>query len=148
MEKVIAYSLAEKRDLKNLETGNKLFFARVQARGVMDINEISERIHRECTVTRADIVAVLTALGTVVTDGLKQGELVRLGDLGTLQIGLSSEGTKEAKDFTPANIKKARILFRSGKDLADAVSNLSFKQVPKIERHTAQKQHAINPVTE
>lgn len=148
MEKIINYSLAQRRDLKNLESGGKLFFAQMQARGVMDINEISERIHRESTVTKADIVAVLTALGTAVTDGLKQGELVRLGDLGTLQLGLSSQGVKEAEDFSTAHITKARILFRPGKDLADAVVNLNFRQVPKIERGKAGKQETVNPVGE
>lgn len=133
MEKAIAYSLTEKRDLKNFETGSKLFYARVQARGSMDISEISERIHRECTVTRADIIAVITALGSVVTDGLKSGEIVRIGDLGSLQIGLSSKGEKEASDFNSSNITKARILFRPGKDLTAALADLSYRQVAKKE---------------
>ena len=133
MEKVIAYSLGERRDFKNFESGNKLWYAQTQARGVMDLREISERIHRESTVTRADIHAVLVALGSVMTDGLKCGEIVRLGDIGTFQVAVSSEGVKEAKDFTVAQIKKSRIRFRPGKDLEDALSNLSFRQVPKIE---------------
>lgn len=142
MEKVIAYSLGERRDLKNFESGAKLWYAKAQARGVMDLREIAERIHRESTVTRADIHAVLVALGGVITDGLKCGEIVRLGDLGAFQIAVSSEGVKEAKDFTAANITKARIRFRPGKDLDDAFANLSFRQVPKIEAAKSQQQDA------
>ena len=131
MEKVVAYSLAERRDMKNFESGNKLFYAQAQSRGVMDLREIADRIQVESTVTRADVQAVLTALCGVVCDGLKNGEIVRLGDLGSLQITLSSEGTKEAKDFTSSNIKKARIRFRPGTDLEEILPNLSYKQVTK-----------------
>lgn len=131
MTQSIAYSLTERRDLKNFETGNKLFYAKAQARGVMDIREISERIQRECTVTRSDVMAVLVALSDVVCEGLRSGEIVRLGDLGSLQIAVSSSGVKDSKDFNSSLINKARIVFRSGKDLSDAVQNLSYTQVSK-----------------
>ncbi len=138
MAKSVTYSLAERRDLKNLESGNKLFYAQAQARGVMDIREISDRIQRECTVTRSDIMAVLVALSGVVRDGLKNGEIIRLGDLGSLQISLSSEGVKDEKDFTSANIRRARVLFRVGQDLSDAMSGLTYTQVAKKQKTGAQ----------
>lgn len=134
MAKSVTYSLAERRDLKNFESGNKLFYAQAQARGVMDIREISDRIQRECTVTRSDIMAVLVALSGVVCDGLKSGEIVRLGDLGSLQISLSSEGVKDEKDFTSANITKARIRFRVGQDLTEALSGLEYTKVAKKQK--------------
>lgn len=138
MEKVIAYSVSERRDMKNFETGNKLYFAQAQSRGEMGLEEISDRIQRECTVTRADISAVLIALSTVVTDGLKSGEVVRLGNLGSMQIGISSTGAKEKDQFTSANITKARIKFRPGKDLIGALTDLSYRQVEPKSKKTTQ----------
>ena len=134
MAKSVTYSLAERRDLKNFESGNKLFYAQAQARGVMDIREISDRIQRECTVTRSDIMAVLIALSGAVCDGLKNGEIVRLGDLGSLQISLASDGVKDEKDFTSANIRKARIRFRVGQDLNEALSGLEYTKVSKKQK--------------
>lgn len=66
-----------------------------------------------CTVTYADIMAVLCALPAVIKQGLSAGEIVRLGDLGSLQMGLRSKGAKTEKEFTLANITKARFLTSS-----------------------------------
>jgi len=68
------------------------FYGRVQANGDVSIRKMSERIQQTCTVHKADVQAVLLALEDVITDALKGGEIVRLGDLGTLQIGISSKG--------------------------------------------------------
>ncbi|MBQ8770909.1 MAG: hypothetical protein IJZ60_07140 [Bacteroides sp.] len=58
--------------------------------------------------------AVLLALEDVITDALKGGEIVRLGDLDTLQIGISSKGTVTEEEYDASLIKKARINFRPG----------------------------------
>lgn len=43
-------------------------------------------------MTRADVAAVLTALEDVIVEALSAGEIVRLADLGTFQIGVSGKG--------------------------------------------------------
>ena len=138
MEKSVAYSVVVKRDFKDPEGQDKLYYAQAQARGEMNIREISQRIQQMCTVTYADVMAVLTALPVVLKQGLAAGEIVRLGDLGSLQIGLRSKGASKAEGFTPANILKAHIRFRAGKDLTDVLSNLTYTQVPVMERKKKQ----------
>lgn len=70
--------------------------------------------------------------------GAECGEIVRLGDLGSLQVGLRSKGAKTEKEFTLANITKARFKFRPGKDMVDLLSNLNYVRVPVIERKKKQ----------
>jgi nucleoid DNA-binding protein len=72
---------------------------------------------------------VLVALEDVITDALKSGEIVRLGDLGTLQIGISSKGAATEDDYSESLITKARINFRPGSALAGMLSNLTFAKV-------------------
>ena len=60
---------------------------------------------------------------------LKGGEIVRLGDLGTLQIGISSKGAETEDDFSDSLIKKARINFRPGSAIVGVLSNLSYSKV-------------------
>lgn len=74
-------------------------------------------------------MAVLTALEDVVSEGLQGGEIVRLGDLGSLQISLSGKGATTAEEYNDSLITKARILFRPGTTLKSAISNLSFQRV-------------------
>ena len=60
---------------------------------------------------------------------LKAGRIVRLGDLGSLQMGLSSEGAEKAEDFTLSMIKKSRINFRPGKGLTDITKTMAYTRV-------------------
>jgi predicted histone-like DNA-binding protein len=105
------------------------FYGHVQARGDVSLREMSERIQQTCTVHKSDVYAVLVALEDVITDALKGGEIVRLGDLGTFQIGISSKGALTEEDYDESLIKKARINFRPGLALANILGNLSYKKV-------------------
>ena len=113
---------------RDKEAGPK-FYGRVQANGDVSIREMSERIQQTCTVHKADVQAVLLALEDVITDALKGGEIVRLGDLGTLQIGISSKGTVTEEEYDASLIKKARINFRPGLALAGILTGLTYKKV-------------------
>lgn len=114
----------------NRESGEMKFYAQSQARGEMGIREISERIHQMCTVTRADVMAVLTGLEEIVSEGLQGGEIVRLGELGSLQLSLSGEGSETEDTFTDTLIDKVRVLFRPGTVMQEAINNLAFEKVP------------------
>jgi predicted histone-like DNA-binding protein len=101
----------------------------VQARGDVSLREMSERIQATCTVTKADVYAVLVALEDVITEALRGGEIVRMGDLGTFQIGISSKGALTEEDYDTSLIKKARINFRPGSALVGVLSNLTYQKV-------------------
>ena len=101
----------------------------MQASGDISLREMAERIQQTCTVHKSDVFAVLVALEDVITDALKGGEIVRLGDLGTFQISISSKGAETDEDYSDALIKKARIIFRPGTALAGALSGLTFQKV-------------------
>ena len=108
MARNVTYSVAPRINPRDKEAAPK-YYGRVQANGDVNIREMSERIQQSCTVHKADVQAVLWALEDVVTDALKGGEIVRLGDLGTLQIGISSAGAVTEEDYNTSLIKKARI---------------------------------------
>jgi hypothetical protein len=80
-------------------------------------------------------------LEDVITDALRGGEIVRLGELGTLQIGISSKGAETEEDYTESLIKKARINFRPGAALSGLLSNLTFSKV-KVKSSKADKESA------
>lgn len=142
MEKYLTYSVVERKDPQNPETPGK-FYAQAQARGEAGIREISQRIQQMYTVTRADVMAVLIALEDVVAEALTNGEIVRLGELGSLQVSLSGEGSEDAESFNDSLIKKAKILFRGGKTLQNAMTTLKYEQV---EQKYAKKEETEEPL--
>lgn len=107
------------------------YYAQAQASGDVNIREMSERIQQTCTVTKADVYAVLVSMEDVIIDALKSGEIVRLGDLGTLQIGVSGKGTLTEEEYDSSLIQKARINFRPGIALSGMLTTLSYAKVPK-----------------
>lgn len=62
MSKSVSYSVVPRKNPQEPEAGVR-FYAQAQASGDVTVREMSERIQRTCTVTRADVAAVLTALG-------------------------------------------------------------------------------------
>ena len=105
------------------------YYAQAQARGDVNIREMSDRIHTACTVNKSDVYAVLVALEDVIAEALQNGEIVRLGELCTLQVSLSGKGALSEEDYTTSLIKKKRINFRPGRVLANAISSLNFTKV-------------------
>ena len=105
------------------------YYAQAQARGDVSIREMAERIQSTCTVHKSDVYAVLVALEDVVAEAIQNGEIVRLGELCTLQVGLSGKGAVTEEDYTTDLIKRAKINFRPGTVLANALASLTFSKV-------------------
>ena len=130
MKKTVTYSVVGRVNPADRESGEVKYYAQSQARVEMGIREISERIQQMCTVTRADVMAVLTAMEEIVSEGLQGGEIVRLGGLGSLQLSLSGEGADTEETFSDSLIEKVRVLFRPGTVMQEAINNLAFEKVP------------------
>ena len=128
MARSVTYSVVPRINPRDKEAAPK-FYAQAQARGDVNIREMATRIQGTCTVTKADVYAVLVALEDVIVEALQNGEIVRLGELGTFQVGLSGKGAVTSEDYDTSLIRKARINFRPGLTLAGMLSSLSFSKV-------------------
>ena len=137
MARNVTYSVSPRINPRDKEAAPK-YYAHVQANGDTNLREMSERIQQTCTVHKSDVFAVLVALEDVITEALKNGEIVRLGDLGTLQIGISSKGAVSEEEYDDSLIKQARINFRPGSALVGILSNLTFARV-KVKSSKADK---------
>lgn len=128
MSREVTYSVVPRKNLLKKEEPAK-YYAQAQASGDVGLDEMSTRIEKACTVHGADVLAVLKVLEDELVDGLKRGEIVRLGNIGTFQLGLKSDGVEKAEDFKATQIKKAKVNFRPGVGLADALKTLVYGKV-------------------
>ena len=128
MARSVTYSVVPRRNPSGKGTPPK-FYAQAQARGDVSLREMAERIQTSCTVHKSDVYAVLVALEDVVADAIQNGEIVRLGDLCTLQVSLSGKGALSEEEYTTDLIKRAKINFRPGTVLANALASLSYSKV-------------------
>ena len=129
MARTVTYSVVPRINPREKNDPPK-FYAQAQARGDVSIREMAERIQATCTVHKTDVYAVLIALEDVVKEAIQNGEIVRLGELCTLQVSLSGKGSLTEEDYNESLIKRAKINFRPGKVLAGALDSLNFSKVP------------------
>ena len=128
MARSVTYSVVPRRNPSEKGTPPK-YYAQAQARGDVSLREMAERIQTSCTVHKSDVYAVLVALEDVVADAIQNGEIVRLGDLCTLQVSLSGKGALSEEEYSTNLIQRAKINFRPGTVLANALASLSYSKV-------------------
>jgi predicted histone-like DNA-binding protein len=114
------------------------FFAKAQSSGETDFASICETISDRGTATKGDVMAAIEGCIFAMKTALKEGRIVRLGDFGSFQVGVSSEGTLTEKEFSSSKIKGAHILFRPGSDLTTMLNNLSYQKVSSATTETTE----------
>ena len=131
MARTVNYTVVPKINPRDRESEAK-FYGNVKSSGDINIREMAERIQGSCTVTKADVYAVLVALEDVIAESIQKGEIVRLMDIGTFRVGISTKGALKEEEFSESLIKKTRILFRPGSVLQNALAQINFTKVKRI----------------
>ena len=144
MARTVNYTVVPKINPRDRETEPK-FYGNVKSSGDINIREMAERIQGSCTVTKADVYAVLVALEDVISESIQKGEIVRLMDIGTLRVGISTKGALTEDKFDDSLIKKARILFRPGTILQNAIANLNFTKVKRVVEDEEEQEETTDP---
>lgn len=124
----VPYSVVSRKNPAKKDEPAK-YYAQAQAAGELDFEELCEAITSRSTCTETDVRASISGILYEAKRSLKAGRIVRLGDLGSLQIGLNSEGAASAKEFSTSMIKGAHIIFRPGRGLAELMKILTYQQV-------------------
>ncbi|MEG0039637.1 MULTISPECIES: HU family DNA-binding protein [Bacteroides] len=124
----IPYSVVPRKNPLKKDDPAK-YYAQAQASGELDFEEMCEAITNRSTCTETDVRAAIAGIIYEAKRALKAGRIVRLGDLGSLQMGLSSSGVAVKKEFSVSLIKRARINFRPGKALTDMTKVLVYTRV-------------------
>jgi predicted histone-like DNA-binding protein len=109
-------------------TAPRKFYAHAKSTGDINLKQLSKDISARSTVNSSDTLAVLDSLIQQLVKELEAGRIVRLGDFGSFQISISSEGADTAEQFTSSMIKGSRILFRPGIDLRDMLATVSYQK--------------------
>lgn len=104
--------------------------------GDYDFRALAEDIQHATTVTKADVVAVLTAAKEFIKQHLLQGQRIVLQEIGALQVNLRSKCFAQSiiplEAFEPDTyIKGCGIRFRPEAELLRYVrSNRTLKRIP------------------
>lgn len=105
----------------------------------VDTEMLATIMQRNCTLKKADIVAVISELIETMADQLQDSKRVKLNGFGSFKIGIKGEGADSAADFsTSKNIKGLHVLFQpevktdgSGLRQKTFITGCSVQEAPK-----------------
>ena len=105
----------------------------------VDTEMLATIMQRNCTLKKADIVAVISELIETMADQLQDSKRVKLNGFGSFKIGIRGEGANSAADFsTSKNIKGLHVLFQpevktdgSGLRQKTFITGCSVQEAPK-----------------
>ena len=107
----------------------KKWYAMAKSTGELTFRRLSKEIaESSTTVSDTDVLAVLNDLIKILCRHLSDGEIVRLGDFGSFQISIGSDGATEESKFNASMIKTKKVVFRPGIDLKEMMNNLKFEK--------------------
>lgn len=127
----VSYSVSARKNPAKPTEAPK-FYGQVQATDECTFNSLTRAAADRSTVTSADAKAVMDNVMNIAREKLASGQIVRINDLGSFRLAISTEGVVSADKFTAANIKKARIVFVPCKELKDICKTLSFKKTSTV----------------
>ncbi|VDH05184.1 putative DNA-binding protein [Bergeyella zoohelcum] len=108
--------------------GDKKYYANPVYTGEITLDQLTEKIEKISTVSGADIRAVLYALVDIIPSELANSQIVRVGELGSFRVSISSEGKVKEEEVTANSIKSSKILFTPGTKLKAMQNNLKFEK--------------------
>lgn len=109
--------------------GEKKFYASANVTGEKTLAGLTRDIEKISTVSGADIRAVLYALVDVMTSSLSDGQVVRLGDLGSLRVSIGSQGQEKAEDVKASTITSSKVIFTPAKGIKDMLATLKYEKI-------------------
>lgn len=129
------FKLIERRNLgaDNKEVPRK-FYAQAVNNGYVAFDELCLEIAESCTLTSADVKAVMDRMNYILDKNLKAGRIVQFGEIGNFRLAVGSTGAEIAKDFTTSQIKKPKIVFTPGSKLQTTRALTSFERItPEVD---------------
>lgn len=102
------------------------YYASAEYGEEIDVNALAKEISKSCTLTPADIVAVIESFLDKMPQYLKSSNRIRLNKFGIFKLSFSSVGHDKAEDVSSNDIKSLRVLFTPSAELKKELSDVSY----------------------
>ena len=108
----IAYQLHVRNDLQGKATKkNPTMAVSIVNSEVITTEQLSKDINRACSITEADVAAVLQAVGQRIGEALLDGNRVEIDHIGTFSLTLTCKNKRKEDHITSKDIEVSRIVF-------------------------------------
>ncbi len=139
----IKFRLIDRKNLgKDAAQNPRKLYAQAVNNGYVSLQELCEDISEYCSLTSADVKAVLDRMNYTLDKNLRAGRIVQFGEIGNFRMSVGSEGAIDEESFNTSLIRTPRIIFTPGKRLQTSRTNTGFeKDNPKVIEVECDKTH-------
>ena len=95
------------------------------------LDDIAKEIEKRSSLSRGDILNVLSNLVEVIPLFLKNGNSVSLGEFGTFRLTLKAEGKDTPEEVNARSVKRVKAVFISGTGLKKELSGTPIEKFPE-----------------
>lgn len=122
---IMQYAIRPRVNPMDLEAAPKYYASPAYGEEI-DVRTLANEISKSCTLTPADIVAVIESFLEKLPFYLKNSNKVRLDRFGIFKLSFSSEGKEKADEVTAKDIKKLKVVFTPSVELKQQLADVSF----------------------
>ena len=108
---------------------NKIYHAKTITNGTLEFEALLKIISKKSNIHYADCMRFFLYFEETLKEELENGKIIRLNELGSLQIGATAKSVSSIDEVTAATITKPHINFRTGKEFKKILETLVFKKV-------------------
>lgn len=119
------YSIKKRQNPLDRTLDSK-YYASAEYGEEITIKDLAKDISQFCTLTPADIVAVIQSFLDRMPQYLKSSNRIRLNNFGIFKLSFSSEGHDKAEDVSSNDIKNLRVLFMPSAELKRELADVSY----------------------
>lgn len=99
-----------------------------QGLGPLTTDELASEIQKRCSLTRGDVLHVLTEMQSIMASSLRQGQMVCLKNIGTFDLSIgTAKPMYRGETVTDRDVVVKGITFRPAATLMAELANITFQ---------------------
>lgn len=110
------------------------YFAGKVLGSTVETDNLCDHISEKCSLTSADVKAVIEALIKEIGVELKSGNRIRVGDLGIFSASITSEVVDTKEELKPKKVRVKRVSFLPSTRLKNSMRNTDFMRLRDFNR--------------
>jgi predicted histone-like DNA-binding protein len=123
----VQYVLNQRVNPRDL-TAPKKYYAQAKSKDEQTTRQLATEISKRSGISVPDVMAVIESFIDLIPEKIADGNIVRIGDFGSFNLSISSEGTEKPEDFTASMIRSNSMNFRPGKIVQQVLDNVEYKK--------------------
>lgn len=124
----IKFTVNKKVNALNTEAPDK-YYAKAVSNGVFEFEDLVKTLSKKCKLHKVDCLRLLLHMQEIMGEQLSNGKIVRFGELGSFQIGITSTGEITETEVTQKVVSGAKVNFRAGKKFKKLLEVLTYEKV-------------------